>query len=150
MLRRSVLLIALLSLFPAAASAESFAAFGPHLGFSSSPDQVVFGGHLQWVDVAPKLDFVPSVDLGFGDVRDRVSFNGDFHYRLDARTEWQPYIGGGVGIHSMGGGAKGGGHFLAGADVATKGRSRFFAEIKLAFSDGPDLQATAGWSFQNR
>ncbi len=155
MLRRTLLALALIAALPAASLAESFTAFGPHLGFSSGPDQFVIGGHLQWGDVAPQLDFVPGVDLGFGDNVTRISFNGDFHYRLETKTTWQPYLGGGVGIHFLsfdGGGSdtRAGGHFIAGADVATKGHSRFFAELKLGFSDSPDLEALAGWSFKPR
>ena len=161
MLRRSILAVAILAILPAAAAAaaaNSFTAFGPELGFSQTPDQVVFGGHLQWGDVAPQLDFVPGIDLGFGDNTTLVSLNGDFHYRIDTKTQWQPYVGGGVGIHffsfdNVGPGVdksvtRGGGHFIAGADVATKGRSRFFAELKIGFGDSPDMKAVAGWSFK--
>src|SRR5262249_41576098 len=140
MLRRSLLAFALLALLPAASSAGPFTAFGPQLGFSQGPDQVVVGGHLQWGDVAPKLGFVPGVDLGIGDDRTVVSLNGDFHYRLDTRTQWQPYVGGGIGIHFVSfdnnrpgdkSDTRAGGTFLAGADVATQGHSRFFAELKV-------------------
>lgn len=159
MLRRTLLALAFLAALPAASFAGSFTAFGPHLGFSQGPDQFVIGGHLQWGDVAPQLDFVPSVDLGFGDNTTLVSLNGDFHYRIDTNTTWQPYVGGGVGIHffSFDNGignndsdTEAGGHFIAGADVATKGHSRFFAEIKLGFADSPDFKALAGWSFKPR
>ena len=160
MLRRALLALAVLAVLPAASVAAPFAAFGPQLGFSSGPDQFVFGGHLQWGDVAPQLDFVPGVDLGFGDNATVISINGDFHYRIDARTQWQPYIGGGVGIHHLSFDNAGpgidnsstdaGGHFIAGADVATKGRSRFFAELKIGFADSPDFKVMAGWSFKAR
>jgi hypothetical protein len=158
MLRRSLLALALVAMLPVVSSAEPFAAFGPHLGFSSGPDQFVFGGHLQWGDVAPQLDFVPGIDLGIGDNTTVVSLNGDFHYRIDTKTQWQPYVGGGVGIHFSsfdnpgpapdGSSTDAGGHFIAGADVQTKGRSRFFAELKLGFADSPDFKAVAGWSFK--
>lgn len=160
MLRRSLRALALLAVLPVTSSAAPFAAFGPHLGFSSGPNQFVVGGQLQWVDVAPELDFVPSVDLGIGDNTTLVSLNGDFHYRLDTRTQWQPYVGGGVGIHffsydNVGPGVdrsatRAGGQFIAGADVETKNRSRFFAELKVGFADSPDFKAMAGWSFKPR
>lgn len=159
MLRRTLLALALVAALPAASLAGPFTAFGPHLGFSQGPDQFVVGGHLQWGDVAPQLDFVPGIDLGFGDNTTVVSLNGDFHYRIDTKTTWQPYVGGGVGIHFVsfdnGPGnndsdTEAGGHFIAGADVATKGHSRFFAEIKLGFADSPDFKALAGWSFKPR
>lgn len=160
MLRRTLLALALAAVLPAAALAGPFTAFGPHLGFSSGPDQFVVGGHLQWGDVAPQLDFVPGIDLGLGDNSTLISLNGDFHYRIQTKTQWQPYVGGGVGIHFIsfdnpGPGfddsdTRAGGHFIAGADVATKGHSRFFAELKLGFADSPDFKALAGWSFKPR
>lgn len=158
MLRRLILALAILAVLPTLSSAGPFTAFGPQLGFSQGPDQFVVGGHLQWGDVAPQLDFVPGIDLGFGDNTTLISLNGDFHYRIDTRTQWQPYVGGGVGIHffsfdNPGPGldssdTRAGGHFIAGADVATKGRSRFFVEMKLGFGDSPDFKALAGWSFK--
>ena len=155
MLRRILVALAMLAVLPVVASAESFTAFGPQIGFSQGPDQFVVGGHLQWGDVAPQLDFVPGIDLGFGDNATLVSVNGDFHYRIDTNTQWQPYVGGGVGIHFIsvdngGSDTQAGGHFIAGADVATKSHSRFFAELKLGFGDSPDLKALAGWSFKPR
>ncbi len=158
MMRRALLALALVAVLPAAALANSFAAFGPHFGFSSGPDQFVVGGQLQWGDIAPSLDFVPSLDLGFGDNSTVISINGDFHYRLDTGTKWQPYLGGGVGVHffsfdNAGPGVDDsrtdtGGHFILGADVATKTSSRFFVEARLGFSGSPDFKALAGWSFR--
>ncbi len=160
MMRRSILAFAMLAVVPAASFAGPFASYGPHLGFGSGPDQFVVGGHLKWAEVAPSLDFMPSVDFGFGSRTTLVSFNGDFHYKIDTRTRWRPYVGGGVGVHFVsidnpGPGLDGsetvtGGHFIAGADVPTANRSRFFVEMKLGFGDSPDLRALAGWGFLAR
>ena len=158
MLRRAILALAVLAVLPAASVAAPFTAYGPQIGFSQGPDQIVFGGHLQWGDVAPQLDFVPGIDFGFGDDETVVSLNGDFHYRISTNTQWQPYVGGGMGLHFRSFDNNGptpddsrtdaGGHFIAGAEVATKGRSLFFAELKLGFGDGPDFKVIAGWSFK--
>jgi len=159
MLRRSFFALAILVMLPAAASAGSFSYYGPQLGFSSGPDQFVVGGHLQWNSVAPRLDFAPGIDLGLGGDFTLVSMNGDFHYRIATTTSWQPYVGGGVGIHfasvSDGFGSNNnnsdlhaGGHFIAGASIPTQGRSRFFTELKLGFGDSPDLKAIAGWNYR--
>ena len=160
MLRRILVAFVMLVVLPRASSAGSFTAFGPQIGFRSGPDQIVFGGHLQWGDVAPQLDFVPGIDLGFGDNVTLVSVNGDFHYRLDTKTQWQPYVGGGIGLHffsfdNPGPGldhsdTRAGGQLIAGADVETKSHSRFFAELKLGLGDSPDFKAMAGWSFKPR
>lgn len=162
MLRRTFAVATVLVALLAAAPAQAFTAFGPHLGFSSGPDQVVLGAHMQFGDVAPQLDFVPGVDLGFGNNLTLISINGDFHYRFDVSgMTWQPYAGAGVGIHfaqtDVDGpfgdqsSSDGGGHLILGADVPTKSGSRFFAEMKLGItSNSPDLKVLAGWSFKSR
>src|SRR5215510_749834 len=158
MLRRSLLALAILAVLPAASLAEPFTAYGPQFGFTSGPDQFFVGGHLKWGAVAPSLDFVPGVDLAFGDHSTIVSINGDFHYRFDTRTTWRPYVGGGVGVHFVSVDNTGpandnsntvaGGHFILGADVLAKSGSRFFTELKLGFSDSPDLKMVAGFNFK--
>ena len=160
MIRRS--LLAMLALVAVAAPAQAFSAFGPHLGFSTSPDQVVLGAHGKFGEVAPQLDFVPGIDLGFGDDLTLVSLNGDFHYRFElSGVTWQPYAGAGVGVHfaqhdnngpsSDDSSTNAGGHLLFGAEVPTKSGSKFFAELKLGItSDSPDLKVLAGWSCKAR
>ncbi len=158
MLRRSLIALAILVMLPAAASAGSFTYYGPQLGFSQGPDQFVVGGHLKWNMVSPRLDFVPGVDLGIGDNFSLVSLNGDFHYRIISGAHWQPYVGGGVGMHfasddnlrgnTNNNDAQTGGHIIVGAGVPTEGRNRFFTELKLGFGDSPDLKAIAGWNFK--
>jgi len=159
MLRRSLIALAILVVLPAAASAGSFTYYGPQIGFSQGPDQLVVGGHLKWNAVAPRLDFVPGVDLGFGNNSTLVSMNGDFHYKIATGTNWQPYVGGGVGIHFNSAtdnrndrvtDTTTGGHFIVGAGVPTSGSSRFFTEMKLGFGDSPDLKVIAGWNYRVR
>jgi outer membrane protein W len=110
--------------------------------------------------VAEQLDFVPGMDLAFGNNATVVSVNGDFHYRLATKTTWRPYLGAGVGIHFTSTDNNGpstdnsstetGGHFIAGADVLAKGGSRFFTELKLGFSNSPDFKVAAGFNFAAR
>lgn len=158
MLRRSLLALAFLAVLPATSLADPFTAYGPQFGFSSDPDQFVIGGHLKWGGVAPQLDFVPGVDLAFGDNSTMVSLSGDFHYRLQTRTQWRPYLGGGIGLHfvSFDNGGRtsdnsdmvAGGQFIAGADVLANGGSRFFTELKLGFGDSPQMKIMAGFNFK--
>lgn len=162
MLRRIIVALTLVLALPVVAAAESFTAYGPHMGFSlDRHDQFIVGGQLQWHELAPQLDFVPSLDLGLGGGATTFSINGDFHYRLVTRSTWQPYLGGGVGIHfnSLDNGAglnrddsstDAGGQFIVGADVATKRGSRFFAEAKIGFGGSPDLRVLAGLNFGSR
>jgi hypothetical protein len=158
MLRRSLVALAILVMLPAAASAGSFTYYGPQLGFSQGPDQFVIGGHLKWNAVAPSLDFVPGVDLGLGDNATVVSMNGDFHYKLATGSSWQPYVGGGVGLHfesvenqrnnTSTNETRTGGHLILGAGVPTQGSSRFFTELKIGFGDSPDMKVLAGWNYK--
>jgi len=158
MLRRILVGLALLAVLPVVASAGLFTSWGPEIGFSSGPDQIVVGGHVQSADVAPQLDFVPGIDLGFGDNTTLVSINGDFRYRIATKSQWEPYVGAGIGLHffsfdNVGPGVddsdtRAGGHIIAGAAVTTKSNSRFFAEAKFGLGDSPDFKAMAGWSFK--
>ena len=156
MLRRLILTAAILVMLPATAAAGSYTYYGPHLGFSSGPDQFVLGGHLQWNGVAPQVAFAPGADIAFGSDFTLVSLNADFHYQIAAKNKWQPYVGGGAGFHfPSGNNLVGGndvyigGHFILGAAVAMQsGGGRFFTEMKLGFSDSPDFKALAGWNFK--
>ncbi len=152
--------VLLAALLPASALAagSSFQTWGPHVGFSSGPSQFVLGGQLQMGDIAPSVDFVPSIDLGIGDGGTLVSLNGDFHYRFTiSGATWQPYAGGGAAIHfasrdtpGPGGDSsdtEAGGTLVVGADVPTKSGNRFFVEGKFGIGDSPDFKAIAGWHF---
>jgi hypothetical protein len=152
MLRRLILATAILVMLPAAASA-GYTYYGPHLGFSSGPDQFVLGGHLQWNGIAPQVAFVPGADVAFGDNFTMVSLNGDFHYQIAGTTKWRPYVGAGVGFHfpqgdNVSNDVQTGGHFILGAAVPLQTGGRFFTELKLGFDNSPDFKALAGWNFK--
>jgi hypothetical protein len=159
MTRKLALVLALAAFLPVTASAGAVSAIGPHLGFSLSPDQVVLGGQLLMGDVAPQIDLLPSVDLGFGDDVMLISLSGDFHYRFNVSgMKWQPYAGAGVSWHFASydnsppddnrDDSFAGGTIIVGADVPTKSGSRFFVEGKIGLGDGPDLKVLAGWHFK--
>ena len=152
MSRRLIALTLAVMLVPAAAhAAGSFQTWGPHVGFSTDPSQVVLGGQLQMGNVAPEIDFVPGVDLGLGGGGTLVSINGDFHYRFTiSGATWQPYAGGGVAVHIASGNTQAGGSLLFGADVPTQTGSRFFVEGKVALGDGPTFKVIAGWHLKMR
>ena len=161
MSRRFLALTLAALLLPAAAhAASSFSTWGPHVGFSTGPDQVVFGGQLEMGNIAPQVDFVPGVDIGIGDNVTLISINGDFRYRIAvADAKWQPYAGAGVSLHffswdagygAHGSETRGGGSLLFGADVPTASGNRFFVEGKIGIGDSPDFKATAGWNFKMR
>ena len=96
--------------------------------------------------------------FGFGDSQTLVSINGDFRYRFQVKSQWVPYVGAGLAVHffsfdNPGPGVdssdtRAGGHIIGGAQVLTKNKSTFFAELKLGLGDSPDFKAMAGWSFK--
>lgn len=160
---RFVAAVLFASLLPATAFASSsaFQAYGPRIGFSGDPSQLVLGGQLQMGDVAPQIDFVPSVDLGLGGGGTVISINGDLHYRFTiSGAQWQPYAGAGVALHVVSADNSGplkdssdtlaGGSLVIGADVPTERGSRFFIEGKFSLGDGPGFKALAGWNFKLR
>lgn len=156
MLRRSSLMLAILVLLPAAASADSFTFYGLHTGFTQGPDQVLVGGQLQFNGVAPHTAFVPGVDVGIGNDLTLVTLNGDFHCQLARDTRWQPYVGAGVGMGFESGPASHNGdtqpigHLIVGAAVPNTARGRFFTELILGLGDATELKAAAGWNLRSR
>ncbi len=157
MLRRSLVTLAMLVSLPAAAVAGPFSFYGPHMGFSQGPDQLVVGGQLQWNGVAPRLAFVPGMDFGFADNRSTAQLNGDFHYNLSYDTAWQPYVGGGVAVTLWSDQAVGranvpeaGGSLIVGAAIFNRAGGRFFSEIKVGLGDSPELKLIAGWNHRGR
>lgn len=156
MLKR-LLVVAALVAFPATLHAASI---GPRLGFSSDPDQIVFGGQLMFPEVAENLSFDPSVELGLGDDLTIFSINGDFHYHFDVSgSNWRPYAGAGATLSFISwddddfpgnrddSELEAGGGIVIGAGVPTRGGDRFFGELKLGLGDVPDFKLMVGWNF---
>lgn len=162
MIRRlAVVLFALLALPVAARAAIYTESFGPRLGVSVDPGQILFGGQLVMGEVAPKLVFSPSAEIGLGDQQTNVAFNMDFDYRLAIQgSEWAPYVGGGIGIDfasfdrsgpvADGSDTSVGANFIFGATVPTRSGSKFFSELRLGIGDLPSLKLMAGWNFPMR
>lgn len=149
-------LLACVAPAPALAAASGITAFGPRVGFSVGPDQVVLGGQMVIGEIAPSLTFDPSAELGFGDDLTVVSLNFDLHYHTAIRdTDWRPYFGAGFGVHFVerdrqppftdDSDTDVAGAIIAGVSVPTGG-SLFFGELKLGFDD-PDLKLMVGWNF---
>ncbi len=155
----AVFLLVCLALPVAAHAAVSTESFGPRLGFSLDPDQLVLGGQVSIGEVAPSLSFVPNAELGFGDHQTVVAINLDFHYRLLLKgSDWSPYLGFGAGVNFDSFDRPAplrdesetdvGGNFILGANVPTKSGSQFFSELKLGLGDIPSLKMLVGWNFR--
>ncbi len=132
---------------------------GPRVGFSTDPDQFVFGGQLIIGEIAPSLTFDPDVEFGFGDDVTVVALNLDMHYHFAIQgSTWRPYVGAGAGINFLEfdrplpledkSDTEVGGNFIVGAGVPTAAGNRFFGELKLGLGDIPDLKLLVGWNFK--
>ncbi len=147
-------------LLPAAAwAAVQPNGWGPRVGFSADPDQLVLGGQLEMGEIAPEIDFTPNLELGFGDDATVIAANLDLHYRFQiSRSQWSPYVGAGLGIAFIEvnldppfrdkSDTNVGGNLLLGAQVPTQAGSRFFAEMKFGLGDVPDWKLLVGWNFK--
>lgn len=141
------------------AASENIRGYGPRVGFSVSPDQLVIGGQLVTGEIAPHTTFDPSLELGFGDNVTVIAFNADLHYHflLDG-TEWTPYAGAGIGINFLSydrpppfeddSNTEVGGNLIIGAGVPTRSGSRFFTEARFGLGDIPEVKLIAGWNFR--
>jgi hypothetical protein len=158
MLRKLVIASLLASALPTAALAATVTSGGPRIGFSVGPEQIQLGGQIEIAEIAPKIAFVPNLELGFGDGMNVIGFGFDLHYRLQIRdSDWTPYFGAGIALNFVEDDAPApadnsrtdvGGVFLFGAAVPTRGNNRFFAEMKLGLGDTHDLKLLAGWNFR--
>jgi hypothetical protein len=71
-----------------------FRGIGPRVGLTVNPDQVHFGGHIDFGDLAENLMMLPNIEIGFGDNVTTVapSFELDYRFRSDWGA-WTPYLG---------------------------------------------------------
>ena len=99
----SVLLVSSIPLAKAAAAGSDGArarpdGWGLRAGFSSAPDQFVFGLHYDAGEPARRLHFVPNIDLGVGGHRTVVTGNPDVIYSFPLEAARSIYAGGSCGV----------------------------------------------------
>jgi len=134
---------------PAAASGD----IGLRTGFSLSPDDFVIGGHYRTPPIADQLYFVPSAEVGFGDVT-MVAFNADLHYVIDVKSKLDPYVGAGMTINWFDADGPGnsdtevGGGIIGGLLLGETSHGRLFLEVKLGLGDVPDAKFLVGWNIR--
>jgi len=159
MFQRLLLLCALCAVLATpAGAATTLGGIGPRVGFSSSPDQIVFGGQAIIGEIAPQITFDPNLEFGFGDHQTVVALNLDAHYHFDIEgTAWRPYAGAGIGLNfiEFDEGAFSdqsdtvvGGNLIIGAGIPTQAGNRFFGEMKFGLGDIPTLKVLVGWNFK--
>src|SRR5262245_13859363 len=155
--KRLAVAVAALTLVGASlASAQSTVSqeVGPRLGLSINPDQFVVGGQMQFPLDPQGLAISPSLELGVGDDVTTVALNADLYYHFDtAGPNWNPYLGGGLGIvffdADNGGGSDTelGVNIVGGLRFRQKNGSHLFTELRLGIGDIPDAKIMVGWNF---
>lgn len=165
MTRKLFFAVLLAAVLPGAAFAQAShtggpvaTAWGPRIGFGSSPDQLLVGAQLELGEMAPDLTIIPNAEIGVGDNVTTLSLSGDVHYHFNVRTSaWRPYIGAGLTfIHASFDAPPGfddsttdlGATIIGGAIVPTQSGSRFFTELHLGLGDVHDFKLMAGWNFK--
>ena len=132
-----------------------FHGIGPRVGLTVNPDQVHFGGHIDFGDLADNLMILPNLEIGFGDNWTTIapSFELDYRFRSDWGV-WTPYLGGGIGpvfySPEHGNSSSELGLYLQfgiGKGSSGSESGHFFVEGKLGLADAPDFKATVGWTF---
>ncbi len=136
--------------------------WGPRLGLSSSPDQFVVGGQLDFREFTPGLSISPNLEFGVGDNATWTALNADLkHYFAVQGSTWRPYLGGGLSVNFWSynspivgvpdaSGTKTGLNVILGAAVPTHTGGRFFSEARLGVGDIPNLKVMAGYNFRMR
>jgi hypothetical protein len=128
---------------------------GPRIGFTVNPDQIHFGGHVDFGEITTNLMMIPNLEIGFGDNLTTIapSFELDYRFRTDWGA-WSPYLGGGAGpifySANLGGSDTQFGLYIQGGIMkGFSGRNSgyFFIEAKLGMVDAPDAKFTVGWTF---
>ena len=159
MLRR-LLVVGALALLPLVAHAASptVTAFGPRVGASIDPDQLVLGGQLSLQEFAPDWSFDPNLELGFGDDLTVIAFNLDAYYHLRlSGSDWRPYLGGGLGVNFISWdepfGARDrsdtevGLNLVAGFSIPAGSGDHWFTELRFGVGDIPTLKIMGGFNF---
>ena len=138
--------------------------WGPRVGLSSDPDQVIGGAQFDLGEFTRNLRFQPSAEIGFGD--DMVSFYGNAMtaYYFPVKGNVIPYAGAQItawlvdfddepgdqpfddefddGFNTEIGLAA-----LGGIETRLKSGTRFLAELQVEVTNHPEIKVMAGWTF---
>jgi hypothetical protein len=167
---RTLQAVILVSLFlPAAALAGDigFRGWGPRVGISSNPDQIVGGAQFDFGEFASHVRLQPSAEIGFGDHVTTFQANVMVAYYFPVKSNVTPYAGGSLSAafynfdstcRGFGNAAFGrnrcndntteiGPVAVGGIETKLSNKARFLAELQLGFGDLPDAKLVAGWLF---
>ncbi len=157
---RIAMTVLALAAFGAASAADTgFQGWGPRVGATDDPDQIVVGVHLDMGEIARNVRWQPNFEIGFGDDWKSLSGNVLVAYYFGKQGRFQPYAGGQLAIvyfdhddngfdddrsdgdTEFGFDAVGGFEFPLGAGA------RMLFELQLGFGDVHDAKIVAGWKF---
>lgn len=141
-----------------------FKGWGPRVGLSSDPDQVVGGVQFDLGEFTRNLRFQPSAELAVGD--DMVAFFGNVMsaYYFPVKGSVTPYAGAQVTAWLLdfdgdGPGNNGNDEFddgfntevglaaLGGIETRFSGGTRFLAELQVELTHHPEIKLMVGWTF---
>lgn len=151
-----VLILAIvLCLAPFRAEAEDlgYRGWGPRVGVSDDPDQILGGLQFDLGEFARHVRWQPSVEVGFGDDVNALLGNFMVSYYFPIEGDLTPYVGGEVTVAFLdfdrgGSDTEIGPAGVGGIEVAFAGGTRFLLELQLGFGDIPDTRLMAGWTFR--
>jgi hypothetical protein len=144
-----LLILTAICLFPGQASASNW---GLRMGFALTPDDFLIGAHYRTDPIADHLYFVPSFEVGVGDIT-MLAGNADLHYVFQTDTKVKPYAGGGATFNwfdfAGGSNSEFGGSLLGGVMLGhMKNGSSVFLEAKVGLGDVPDAKFIVGWNLR--
>ena len=121
---------------------------GSKAGYRSTRISFISGATSKRLHWSIGCDFVPSVDVGIGDVT-TVSGNFEFTYTFPGGRPWNLYVGGGPSInwYNFDNGSdntEAGFNFLGGV----KNQAGLFFEVKIGVEGSPDLKFGVGYTFR--
>ena len=153
-----LIVAALLVVAPAGVSANAlgFFGFGPRVGVSVDPNQIVLGGQGQFGDLLPQTRLVfPVLEIGLGDNVTLLTLAADLLWRPGKDySGWTPYLGAdfAVNLESPKNGEDRtefglmgvlGGERVVGSD------DRFGLELKFGIIESPSAKLLVHWTFSN-
>ncbi|MFN8177464.1 MAG: hypothetical protein U0167_06035 [bacterium] len=144
---------------PSGEAGHGIRGWGPRIGLSSNPDQLVVGAHLDAGRLAPRVRFQPALELGVGDHATILSVKAPVHYRFPTSGDIRPYLGGGVsvGFVSVDTGPFRDSHdddvnfaldVIGGLEWQLRSGNLFSLEMDLMAGDLADFELMAGWTFR--
>ncbi|NNF07649.1 MAG: hypothetical protein HKN21_12880, partial [Candidatus Eisenbacteria bacterium] len=120
------------------------------------PNQVVFGGHGDFGDLAPNTTWLlPVLEVGVGDNVTIVSLGTDLLIRAyDHSDRWNPYAGGELALiffskDDVSDDTDLGLSGILGIERQISGTHRFALEAKFEILDAPNVKFAAIWTFTN-